>query len=235
MSGRPAPPVSLSVVVPVLRDAEALAATLTTPRVAQDQWIVVNGDTADRAIAQLRTAHPDVIWLDSPPGRGTQLAAGVARAVGDWVIVLHADTRLPPGWREEVTRMAQEASYHWGCFRLRLDSRAWQARLIETGVRLRVRCLWLPYGDQAMCFRRSTLAEVGVPQVPLMEDVMLARRFARLGPPFRSPLPAVTSARRWERDGWWWRTARNLWLLTRYLVGVPPERLASAYPPDRTT
>ena len=54
-----------------------------------------------------------------------------------------------------------------------------------------------------MFFRRATLEALGgIPAVPLMEDVILARRFARRGAPFRSAVPAVTSARRWERDGW---------------------------------
>ncbi len=143
---------------------------------------------------------------------------------------LHADTRLAAGWRGEVTREARDASYLWGCFRLRLDTPAWQARLIERAVRVRVRLFRLPYGDQAMFVRRETLEALGgVPRLPLMEDVALARCFARLGPPYRSALSAVTSARRWERDGWWRRSARNVWLLTQYVLGVPPERLARTY------
>ncbi len=216
--------------MPVLRDTTALTALLTEPRERGDQWIVVNGDPADRSLDALRAAHPDVRWLDAEPGRGAQLAAGAAQAVGAWVIFLHADTRLSAGWRGEVTRVALDASYLWGCFRLRLDTRAWQARLIEAAVRVRVRLFRLPYGDQGMFFCRETLEALGgVPRLPLMEDVALARGFARLGPPFRSALPAVTSARRWERDGWWRRSSRNVWLLTQYMLGAPPERLARTY------
>lgn len=221
---------ALSIIVPVLRDTAALTGLLADPRDRGDQWIVVNGDPADRSLDALRAAHPDVRWLDAEPGRGAQLAAGAAQAVGAWVIFLHADTRLAAGWRGEVTRVALDASYNWGCFRLRLDTRAWQARLIEAAVRVRVRLFRLPYGDQGMFFRRETLEALGgVPRLPLMEDVALARGFARLGPPFRSALPAVTSARRWERDGWWRRSSRNIWLLTQYMLGTPPERLARTY------
>jgi rSAM/selenodomain-associated transferase 2 len=225
-SGHP----SLAVIVPVRHDTAALAVLLQSSRRPQDQWIVVNGDATDHSLDRLRAAHPDVCWVESAPGRGRQLAAGVARAMADWVVLLHADTRLAVGWHHEVTVAAARASKEWGCFRLRLDTTAWQARLIEQGVRLRVRLFRLPYGDQAMFFRRATLEALGgVPGVPLMEDVVLARRFARVGAPFRSALPAVTSARRWERDGWWRRSVRNVWLLMQYLLGVPPERLAAAY------
>jgi len=216
--------------VPVLRDTAALTKLLAEPRERGDQWIVVNGDPADRSLDALRAAHPDVRWLDTGPGRGGQLAAGAGRATGEWVLFLHADTRLPTGWRSEVTQSARQASYRWGCFRLRLDTPAWQARIIEGAVRVRVRVFRLPYGDQAMFVRRATLEALGgVPRLPLMEDVALARRLGRIGPPFRSALPAVTSARRWERDGWWRRSARNVWLLTQYMLGAPPERLARTY------
>ena len=93
-----------------------------------------------------------------------------------------------------------------------------------------MRLFRLPYGDQGMFFRRSTLVALGgIPAVPLMEDVILARRFAGVGAPFRSAVPAVTSPRRWERDGWARRSVTNVWLLAKYLMGVAPERLAAAY------
>jgi GT2 family glycosyltransferase len=58
-----------------------------------------------------------------------------------------------------------------------------------------------------------------------MEDVDFVRRAHRAGSLFRSPLRIVTSARRWERDGWIQRTARHLALITLYFCGVSPSRL----------
>jgi rSAM/selenodomain-associated transferase 2 len=221
---------ALAILVPVWHDTPALALLLAIARDPRDQWVVVNGDAADHTLDSLRAAHDDVCWLDSPPGRGRQLAAGLERVSAEWVVVLHADTRLGEGWRDDVTRRAVAASKVWGCFRLRLDTPAWQGRVVECLVRLRVRLFRLPYGDQGMFFRRSALEALGgIPAVPLMEDVILARRFAGVGAPFRSAVPAVTSARRWERDGWVRRSVTNVWLLTKYLVGVAPERLAAAY------
>jgi rSAM/selenodomain-associated transferase 2 len=220
----------VSIVVPVLHDTVALTALLAQPRDPADQWVVVNGDPSDRSLDGMRTRHQDVVWLSSEPGRGRQLGAGAAAAAGEWILFLHADTRLPDDWRSEVTRVDRQASYDWGCFRLRIDTTAWQARLIEAAVRVRVRLCRLPYGDQAMFVRRVTLQQAGgVPSVPLMEDVIMARRLGRLGPPWRSRLAASTSARRWERDGWWRRSARNLWVLTQFLLGVSPERLTASY------
>jgi hypothetical protein len=69
----------------------------------------------------------------------------------------------------------------------------------------------------------------GVRPLPLMEDVDLIRRLGR-----RRLVPleadAVTSATRWERDGWHRRSARNLFCLALYLCGVPPRLLGKLYP-----
>jgi hypothetical protein len=110
-----------------------------------------------------------------------------------------------------------------GCFRFALDSRSLMARPIELGVRARVALFGLPYGDQAIFVRRQAFEALrGYADLPIMEDVDLVRRLRRRGRLFRSAQPAVTSARRWDRDGRIGRTARHLALITLYFCGVPP-------------
>jgi len=89
--------------------------------------------------------------------------------------------------------------------------------------------LALPYGDQGLLIARNVLeAAGGVRPLPLMEDVDLARRLGRRR---LTPLPAdaVTSATRWERDGWRRRSARNLMCLALWRAGVPPSWIARVY------
>ena len=42
-------------------------------------------------------------------------------------------------------------------------------------------------------------------------------------------LPIGVTARRWERDGWWYRSLTNRGLAIRYMLGVPAQRLAHHY------
>ncbi|MBX9751521.1 MAG: TIGR04283 family arsenosugar biosynthesis glycosyltransferase [Roseococcus sp.] len=166
--------------------------------------------------------------VQAPRGRGAQLAAGAAAAQGDWLLFLHADTRLEPGWEQALLHaMTEPGRAHY--FRFALDDPSPQARRLERAVAWRCRWLALPYGDQGLFLSSALYREVGgFRSLPLMEDVDLVRRLgrARLAP---LPARAITSAERWRRDGWWRRSARNLATLTLYFAGVSPERLSGFY------
>ena len=216
--------VPVSVIIPVYFDTEALQRTLQLTDWASAELIVV-ATPGDAALSPMRTARPDIVWIKAPRGRARQMNAGAAAARGEWLLFLHADSRLPGGWRGAIDE-AQRGSYVAGCYRFALDSASLFARIIELGVRLRVALFGLPYGDQALFVRRTRFeATGGFADIPIMEDVDFVRRMRREGALFRSPLPVLTSARRWERDGWIARTTRHLVLISLYFCGVTPARL----------
>ena len=158
-----------------------------------------------------------------------QSCAVAAEAEGDWLLFLHADTRLGQGWRDAADDHAAHFGDQAGCFRFRLDSRAWQARIVEQGVAARVRLFGLAYGDQGLLISRALYKEIGgYRPFPLMEDVDLVQRLGarRLR---CMPAEAVTSATRWEMDGWLRRSAGNLGLLALYKCGLSPAKIAERY------
>ena len=221
----------VSVIVPVLHDAEQFDSLLSSFRPGDDAEIIVaNGAAADPAMPGLRSRFPHVRWTDGPPGRGRQMNQGSAQAKGRWLLFLHADTRLSPGWVEEIRRADRDEHCVGGSFRLQLDSAAVPARVIEWGVALRVRWFGLPYGDQALFVRHDVFKALdGYRPWPLMEDVDLVRRLRRMGWLMHSHLPLRVSARRWERNGWARCSAKNVMLVLLFLAGVAPERLARLY------
>jgi len=228
----------LSIVIPVLNDTEALRRLLATiSSDPQVDIVVVNGGAADDQLTAI-CRRPDVRLLTSAPGRACQMNAGASAAAGRWIVFLHADTRLPLEWSDEIRRASADPAVVGGSFRFTLDSTAWQARLIERVVERRVRRLDLAYGDQALFVRRDVFDTIGgYPDWPLMEDVAFVRRLHRAGKLYHSPQPVLTSARRWERDGWWRRSAKNVMLQALFFAGVAPERLAQWYshPAPRST
>ena len=222
----------ISLVIPTLNVAEPLRDCLTAVAAGRAEGLLAEVVVADGGSADDTTdaaAGEGARVVRACGGRGGQLVAGCAAASAPWLMVLHADTRLAPGWEDAVRRHIAERPEKAGWFRFALDDPAEIARLWEAGVNLRSRTLGLPYGDQGLLISRALYHAVGGYRAqPLMEDVDLARRLgrARLA---EIPARAVTSAERFVRDGYWRRSARNWRLLARYLAGARPEELARAY------
>ena len=214
----------LSVVIPTLDAEFHLTHCLERMKVA-DEIVVVDGGSSDGTMAVARQAG--VRLISAPRGRGMQLRAGAEAARGDWLLFLHADTLPGPDWPDAIRAQIDSNAAAPACFRFGLGDEAWQARVVERLVALRVALLGLPYGDQGLLVSRAQYAAAGgFRPLPLMEDVDLVRRLGRVAV---LDVPAVTSAERWRRDGWLRRSLRNLLCLALYRVGVGPERLARLY------
>lgn len=216
----------ISIVIPTLNAADALAETCAALGPVAEV-VVVDGGSSDatRRVAERLGCRV----LSAPRGRGAQLAAGVAAACGDWLLLLHADTRLQPGWALTAARHMAHAPDRAGYFRFALDSQDHRARRLERAVAWRCRILALPYGDQGLLIHRALLAQIGgIRPLPLMEDVDLVRRLGRRRLAALDGV-ALTSAAKWQRDGWARRSARNLLCLGLWFAGLSPAALERLY------
>lgn len=221
----------ISVIIPTLNAADTLGHLLGTLRACAEitEVIVVDGGSSDDTVAVAGAAGAAVV--EAQRGRGAQLRAGAAAAAGAWLLFLHGDCRLLAGWDRVVAAFfaAPQAADCAGYFDFALDDDAPAARRLERIVAWRCRLFALPYGDQGLLISRPLYEAVGgFAPVPLMEDVELARRLgrrrlARIG------RGCVASARRYRRDGYWLRPLRNLFCLSLYFTGLPPDRIARLY------
>lgn len=222
----------VSVVIPTREAADrlgpcvsALCEGLTDGLIRE--LVIADADSVDTiaAVAEALGAR----LVRAPRGRGAQLAAGARAAEGAWLLFLHADTVLAPGWAAAVEAHIAGRPGQAGYFGLCFDWGGPMPRLVAGWANLRSALLGLPYGDQGLLLSRALYeAAGGYPEIPLMEDVALARRLgrrrlARLGG------EAVTSAERYAAEGWLRRGTRNLSTLALYLAGVAPERLVGRY------
>src|SRR5262249_4273676 len=153
------------------------------------------GGSRDDSLA-IASKRADVA-LRAPAGRASQIAAGVARASGRWIWMLHADTRVDArAWRALLG--AIERNVPWGRFDVRLDDSRAPYRLIERSMNARSRWTGICTGDQGIFVRRDVLDAVGgIPVQALMEDIELSKRLRRFARPTCIDTPLVTSARRW--------------------------------------
>jgi hypothetical protein len=216
---------AISVIIPALDEEPSVAAAIASAR-QHAEVIVVDGGSSDGTAQAAASLGASVVH--SSRGRGRQLAAGAAEARGDWLVFLHADTRLAPGWADELR--CQPPHVVGGAFRFAMDTRRFAGRVMEFGVWLRCRLFRLPYGDQAIFARRSAyLRSGGFPDLPLLEDVVFVRRLRRVGAVRMLRTRALTSARRWEQRGMFRTMLLNWLIMALHGVGVPPQRLARLY------
>jgi len=224
----------VSVVIPVLREAELLGEALHGLSLSTKiEIIVVDGcmnDKPEAGMCALRKEFPGVRWVESIVGRARQMNAGAAVASGKWLLFLHADSRLHRNWIRELERIEHLNGVVGGSYRFVLNASERSARFIEWGVRQRVRWFGLAYGDQALFVKNEIFQALGgYRDLPVMEDIDLIRRLRRAGRLVHSSLPVLVSPRRWRRDGWWRRTVENIFLAALFYLGVSPHWLACRY------
>jgi rSAM/selenodomain-associated transferase 2 len=219
----------IAVIIPVLNEESVLGATLRSAHAGSRlETIVVDGGSSDKSLEVARTQGART--MSTARGRARQMNAGATLATSPILLFLHADTRLPPGFDQSVRDTLNRSGVVAGAFELGIASRRWPYRLIEKAVNLRARYLQMPYGDQGLFVRAGLFHRLGgFRDMPIMEDVELIKRLRRCGRVVVVPLPATTSARRWQRLGFWRTTWINQKILLACRLGVPPQRLARWY------
>lgn len=222
----------LSVVIPALDEAAILGDTLAALPPGVTEVIVADGGSRDATRAIARAHGAGVV--EATPGRGLQMNAGAGAARGSVLLFLHADTRLPEGAAEAIAAALADPAVVGGAFRLGIDSPDGFLRLVAGAANLRARLTGVAYGDQAVFVRREAFEALGgFPPIPIMEDVAFGRRLKRRGRVVLLRARVATSARRWERENPLYTTLRNTVLVSLFLLGVAPKRLARRYRPVR--
>jgi len=230
---------NISIIIPVINEAEALRANLPllqSWRGRGHEVIVVDGGSQDDSLSACHGLVDH--FLISAAGRARQMNAGAAVAKGDLLLFLHVDTVLPDMSAESLLhRMSGSRSYHWGRFDVRLSGSHLAFRVIESMMNLRSRFSGVATGDQAIFVRRTTFDNAGAyADLPLMEDVQLSKTLLTLaGRPLCLRLRVHSSSRRWEKHGIVRTVCLMWWLRLAFVMGVAPERLHAQYYGNKQT
>lgn len=212
----------LSVVIPTLNEAKDIKgcirgvhAALTGP--GPFEIIVADCGSADATAALARSCGATVLSVASDaPSRAHACHAGGRRAIGEVVLFLDADTRLPPAFNREIEAALNRPGCVGGAFRFALAESHPALRLVEWINRVRY-WLWREYyGDQAVFVRREALESIGgYPLRRLLESAWLCRELKKIGTLSLCRGRAITSGRRFL-DGGVLRTLgkdMRIWLL----------------------
>jgi hypothetical protein len=219
----------VSVIIPALNESARILATLKSVREGNPfEILVVDGGSSDSTLDIAQKTGATV--LRSKPGRARQMNAGAAKARGNVLLFLHADTLLAPQWSTEVSRILQDEQVAAGAFTFRAAENFRGKRMLERAVDWRSRWFRLPYGDQALFVRCALFEELGgFAELPVMEDYELVGRLRHRGQIAVSSFPATTSGRRWRRYGVLRVMLKNQLMIAGFRLGMAPERLARFY------
>ncbi|MEM1059986.1 MAG: glycosyltransferase, partial [Verrucomicrobiota bacterium] len=210
---------TVSLIVPTYNAAEnmeALAVNLRALSPAPTEVLLVDGGSTDATTSMAREEKLSLIHASG--GRGGQLRAGFEHTSGDAVLVLHADTRLPPDAIDAVRQaLNRRRDGPGGCLGQRFDSTAPALLLVEAMNEWRATFHGTSFGDQVQFFRREAAARFeGFPDPPLMEDVELSIRLHRQGRPLYLGREATVSADKWRRTDFATRFSQVLTFMLRY-------------------
>ena len=220
---------NISIIIPTRNEADSIGRLLPELLAIHGvELLVVDGGSTDNTVDVAKSLGAQV--LSSSPGRAEQMNTGAEAAHGSILLFLHCDTKLAPGFVEQVGAALNQPEISAGAFQLSIDGKGFGLRVIEWLVNFRSKILQMPYGDQGIFVTTDIFFSVGTfPRQPIMEDFELMRRLRGRGKIKILPLHATTSARRWKKLGIMRTTVINQAIILGYLLGVHPEKLAGWY------
>ncbi|WP_426167628.1 glycosyltransferase [Sandarakinorhabdus sp. DWP1-3-1] len=239
----------IAIIVPMLDEAPQLprlARCLAALDPQPDEVMLVDGGSSDDSIAVATALGLPV--MTAPRGRSRQCNAGVSATTAPIVMVLHADTWLPPDALAVARQVMADPRINLAGFTAILAGadkvrwatsfhnwiKTWYAPLLFRP-HLFLRGGRLLFGDHAMFFRRVDFDAVGGfdPELTVMEEAELCVRMARLGRTRLVGRFVFTSDRRVAAWGEWRANWIYLKVGFRWGLGIRPKALGTLYPDVR--
>lgn len=221
----------ISIIIPVYREADRIGNTIpaikATAKAYPIEMLVVDADSRDGTADIAAKAGARTI-SSAIKSRAVQMNLGAAQASGEFLLFLHADTRLPEDFTSPVLQAFRDGAAG-GCFRLSFDHShwflkgcAWFTRFDFNAVR---------FGDQGLFVRKEVFLQCGGfrEALVLMEDQEIIHRIKKYGRFCILPVCVVTSARKYLRNGIYRLQGIFflIWLL--YYAGLSQEKLVKFY------
>jgi rSAM/selenodomain-associated transferase 2 len=220
----------VSIIVPVLNEAELLAAFLRKLRSLGTnlEIIVVDGGSSDGTWSLAEPFADRVI--PARRGRASQMNTGAEIARGEVLWFLHADLEAPLGAIEKIRSALADPRTAGGCFRLRFPRRELIYRVSDSLGNVGVNLFGFALGDHGIFCRRAAFRQLGgYPEVPILEDAEIYRRLRGAGRMVQLRGEIVSNPRTFEACGRYRTTAVYFSILALYVLGVPIRILNRIY------
>ena len=221
----------ISIIIPTINEANNLPLLLSDLSIIQKEGeiIIVDCGSEDKTI-DVANIYGAKVYKSKERNRGLQLDMGAKNSKGEWLIFLHADTRLTHDWFTKIKTVLKADKNYIYYFKFRINNKKILYRVLEILVNFRSQYFKQPYGDQGLIIHRSIyIKNNGFRKIPLMEDVDFLRRLNNKKYLKQLNLPIFTSSRKWERTNIFLQALKNWNFRRRWLKGESLKSIYSDY------
>jgi len=221
----------ISIIIPTINEANNLPLLLSDLSVIQKEGeiIIVDCGSEDKTI-DVANIYGAKVFKSEERNRGLQLEIGAKNSKGDWLIFLHADTRLTHDWFKKINLVLKGYKNYIYYFKFKINHKKIIYRVLEILVNFRSQYFKQPYGDQGLIIHRTIyFKNNGFRRIPIMEDIDFLRRLNKKKDLKQLNLPIFISSRKWERTNIFLQALKNWKFRRRWLKGESTKSIYSEY------
>ena len=221
----------ISIIIPTINEASNLPLLLSDLSSIQkeSEIIIVDCGSEDKTI-DIANIYGAKVYISKERNRGLQLDMGAKNSKGEWLIFLHADTRLTYDWLKKINSFLKGSKNSIYYFEFKINHKKIIYRVLEILVNFRSKFFKLPYGDQGLIIYRTTyFKNNGFRKIPLMEDIDFFRRLNKKQDLKQLNIPIFISSRKWERTNIFLQALKNWNFRRRWLKGESIKSIYSDY------
>ena len=221
----------ISIIIPTINEANNLPLLLSDLSIIQKEGEILIVDSgSDDKTTEIARIYGAKVYKAKESNRGLQLDIGAKKSNGEWLIFLHADTRLTHHWVGKIKSVLKGNKNYIYFFKFKINHKKIIYRVLEILVNFRSQYFKQPYGDQGLIIHRSTyLKNKGFRRIPLMEDLDFFRRLNNKKDLKQLNLPILISPRKWERTNIFLQAIKNWNFRRRWLKGESIKSVYSDY------
>ena len=221
----------ISIIIPTINEANNLPLLLSDLSIIQKEGeiLIIDSGSEDKTI-DVASIYGAKVFKSKERNRGLQLDIGAKKSNGEWLIFLHADTRLTHDWVGEIKSILKGNKNYIYFFKFKINHKKIIYRVLEILVNFRSQYFKQPYGDQGLIMHRSIyLKNNGFRKIPLMEDLDFLRRLKNKENLKQLNFPILISSRKWERTNVFLQAIKNWNYRRRWLKGESTKSLYIDY------
>jgi len=221
----------ISIIIPTINEADNLPLLLSDLSIIhkEGEIIIVDCGSVDKTI-DIANIYGAKVYKSKEKNRGLQLNMGAKNSKGDWLIFLHADTRLTHDWLRETNLFLRGNKENIYYFKFKINHKKVIYRVLEILVNIRSKYFKQPYGDQGLIIHRTIyFKNNGFRKIPIMEDIDFLRRLNKKKDLKQLNLPIFISSRKWERTNIFLQALKNWKFRRRWLKGESTKSIYSEY------